>query len=157
MVTHDRAFLDEVCDRILELDHGQVYEHVGSYADYLTGKQERLALEDAAMQSAKAKYRVELEWMRRQPQARESKSKARIDAFYKLQKSTKPRPRDASLSIDNDGGQRRIGGKIVSMRNVNLKFVDRIMLKDFSYDFCKGDRICLSGANGVGKTVSWLN
>lgn len=151
MVTHDRAFLDEVCDRILELDNGMLYEYMGSYADYLQGKEERLAAEDAAVQAAKAKYRVELEWMRRQPQARESKSKARIDAFYKLEKATKPQPRDPSLTIDTGGSQRRIGGKILSMRNINLQFGDKILLKDFSYDFLKGDRICLSGANGVGK------
>jgi ATP-binding cassette subfamily F protein uup len=93
MVTHDRVFLDQVCDRILELDQGKLYEYVGKYADYLTAKEERLARDDAAIQSAKAKYRVELDWMRRQPQARQTKSKTRIDAFYKLEKSTKPRPR----------------------------------------------------------------
>ena len=156
MVTHDRAFLEDVCDRILELDRGSLYEHEGSYSSFLQGKEERLANEDAAVQAAKAKYRVELEWMRRQPQARESKSKARIDAFYKLEKSTKPRPRDPNLSLIDavDGStNRRIGTKIVSMRNVNLKFGDRIMLQDFSYDFCQGDRICLAGANGIGKTT----
>lgn len=152
MVTHDRAFLDEVCDRILELDQGQLYQYDGKYADYLQGKEERLAAEDATVQAAKAKYRVELEWMRRQPQARETKAKARIDAFYKLQKATKPRPRDPSLAIEQEG-KRRLGGKIISMRSVNLTFGNRVMLKDFSYDFCKGDRICLSGANGVGKTT----
>ena len=152
MVTHDRAFLDEVCDRILELDHGSVYENQGSYADYLEAKDARLALEDAAVQAAKAKYRVELEWMRRQPQARQTKAKSRIDAFYKLEKATKPRPRDPSLDIASDGA-RRIGGKIMSMRSVNLRFGDKIMLNDFSYDFCKGDRICLAGGNGVGMSV----
>jgi ABC transport system ATP-binding/permease protein len=151
MVTHDRAFLDEVCDRILELDQGSVYEYVGSYADYLEGKQERLAVEDAAYQSAKAKYAVELDWMRRQPQARQTKAKARIDAFYKLEQATKPRPRDPTLNLASES--RRLGGKIISMRNVSLKFGDRTMLKDFSYDFCKGDRICLSGGNGIGKTT----
>jgi ATP-binding cassette subfamily F protein uup len=148
MVTHDRIFLDEVCDRILELDNGKLYEYMGKYADYLQGKQERLVLESAAVQSAKAKFRVELEWMRRQPQARQTKSKARIDAFYKLQQATKPRPLDPSLSIDSEGKQ-RLGSKILSMRNVNLQFGDRVMLNDFSYDFCKGDKICLSGANGT--------
>jgi ABC transport system ATP-binding/permease protein len=154
MVTHDRAFLDDVCDRILELDRGKLYEYSGTYADYVEGKQERLALEDAATNAAKAKHKIELEWMRRQPQARESKSKARIDAYYKLQKATKPRPQDPSLSIKTgEGQQRRIGGKILSMRHVNLRFGDRVMLNDFSYDFCKGDRVCLAGANGVGKTT----
>jgi len=154
MVTHDRAFLDEVCDRVLELENGQLYEYDGKYVDYLQGRDERYALEDAALQAAKSKYRVELEWMRRQPQARESKSKARIDAFYKLEKATKPRPRDSTLDLaESTSGSRRIGGKILSLRNVNFKFGDRIMLNDFSYDFCKGDRICLAGANGVGKTT----
>jgi ATP-binding cassette subfamily F protein uup len=119
----------------------------------LQGKEDRLALLDAEYQSSKAKYRLELDWMRRQPQARATKAKARIEAFYKLQTSTKPRPADASLQLDTDGSRRRIGGKVISMRHVNLKFGDRYILKDFSYDFCKGDRICLSGANGVGKTT----
>lgn len=150
MVTHDRAFLEEVCDCIVELDRGSLYEHQGSYSSYLQAKEERLVLEVAAEATAKSKYRVELEWMRRQPQARESKSKARIDAFYKLEKATKPRPRDPNLDlVETAGGKsRRIGTKIVSMKNVSLKFDDRIMLFDFSYDFCVGDRICLAGANG---------
>jgi ABC transport system ATP-binding/permease protein len=155
MVTHDRAFLEEVCDSIVELDRGSLYEHQGSYSSYLQAKEERLALEDAAVQSAKSKYRVELEWMRRQPQARESKSKARIDAFYKLEKATKPRSRDPNLDlIETAGGKsRRIGTKIVSMKNVSLKFGDRVILDDFSYDFCVGDRICLAGANGGEKSI----
>ncbi|KAG7343104.1 ABC transporter ATPase [Nitzschia inconspicua] len=155
MVTHDRAFLEEVCDCIVELDRGSLYEHQGSYSSFLQAKEDRLALEDAAVQAANAKLRVELEWMRRQPQARESKSKARIDAFYKLEQATKPRPRDPNLNlVETVGGKsRRIGTKIVSMKNVSLKFGDRVMLDDFSYDFCVGDRICLAGANGVGKTT----
>ncbi len=152
MVTHDRAFLEDVCDRILELDQGKLYEHQGSYESYLLAKEERLANEDAAVASAKSKYRVELEWMRRQPQARQSKSKARIDAFYKLEKATKPRPLDPNLTL-GISGQQRLGTKIISMRNVSLRFGDRIMLDDFSYDLCAGDRICLAGANGIGKTT----
>jgi ATP-binding cassette subfamily F protein uup len=115
MVTHDRAFLEEVGDRILELDNGSVYEHEGSYTSFLEAKEERLALQDQALQATKGKYKQELEWMRRQPQARQSKSKARIDAFYKLEKATKPRPLDANLMLDASE-QRRIGGKIVSVR-----------------------------------------
>jgi ATP-binding cassette subfamily F protein uup len=115
MVTHDRAFLEEVGDRILELDNGSVYEHQGSYTSFLEAKEERLALQDQAFQATKGKYKQELEWMRRQPQARQSKSKARIDAFYKLEKATKPRPLDANLMLDA-GEQRRIGTKIVSVR-----------------------------------------
>ena len=117
MVTHDRAFLEEVCDRILELDRSSLYEHMGGYSSYLQAKEERLANEDQAVQAAKTKYRVELEWMRRQPQARESKSKARIDAFYKLQKSTKPRPVDPNLNLLDAAGDsnRRMGSKIMSV------------------------------------------
>ena len=84
---------------------------------------------------------------------RQTKAKARIEAFYKLEKATKPRPRDASLAIQADGSERRLGGKILQLRNVSLKFGDRVMLSDFSYHFCSGDRICLVGSNGVGKTT----
>ena len=125
------------------------YEYTGSYTDFLQAKEDRLALEDAAVQTAKAKYKLELEWMRRQPQARQTKSKSRIDAFYKLQKCTKPRPQDVMLSLES--ADRRIGGKIMSMKNVNLKFGDTVILNDFSYEFCMGDRICIAGGNGVGK------
>eukprot|EP00536_Pseudo-nitzschia_multiseries_P013663 jgi/Psemu1/320503/estExt_fgenesh1_pm.C_5980006 len=164
MVTHDRAFLEQVCDQIVELDRGSLYEHAGSYSAYLQGKAERLAAEDAAIANAQSKYRAELEWMRKQPKARESKGKARIDAFYKLEKSTKPRPRDPNLDLVeiSNGDRRRIGTKTVSMKGVTLTFSakndngedeERVMLDDFNYDFCNGDRICLAGANGVGKTT----
>ena len=93
MVTHDRAFLDDVCDRVLELDDGKLYEYMATgtsttrtlFDDYLDAKRARWEVEDATIQAAKAKYRVELDWMRRQPQARQTKSKSRIDAFYILQ------------------------------------------------------------------------
>ena len=91
--------------------------------------------------------------MRRQPQARQSKQKARQDAFYKLEKSTKPRVKDPTLELTEDG-QRRLGGNILKMRNVSLSFGDKKMLSDFSYDFNKGDRIGIVGRNGVGKVSS---
>jgi ABC transport system ATP-binding/permease protein len=140
------------------LSHGQLcignekYEYRGKYSDFLQAKEDRLELEDAAVQTAKAKYRLELEWMRRQPQARQTKSKARIDAFYKLQKATKPRTPDTILLLDSK--DKRIGGKILSLKSVNLKFGDTVILKDFSYEFCMGDRICIAGGNGVGKVRS---
>lgn len=152
VVTHDRAFLEEVCNRILELDRGSLYQYEGNYVAYLQGKEERLALEDAAAASARSKYRVELEWMRRQPQARESKAKARIDAFHKLEKATKPRQGDPNLRIENEG-QRRLGGKILTMKNVSLKFGNQVMLNNFSYEFCRGDKIGICGKNGVGKST----
>jgi ATP-binding cassette subfamily F protein uup len=110
----DRAFLGDVCDTILELDRGALYEHQGTYSNYLEAKADRLAIEDAAVQSAKSKYRVELDWMRRQPQARQSKSKARIDAFFKLEKATKPRSVDPNLLLGG-GDQQRLGTNIVSV------------------------------------------
>jgi ATP-binding cassette subfamily F protein uup len=137
MVTHDRAFLDEVCNSILEIDDGKMYSYEGSYSTFLEEKDARLQREAAAQQAARNKYKMELDWMRRQPQARETKQKARIDAFYKLEKAIEPRPMDPSLTMSTEA--RRLGGKILSMRNVNLRFHfgdrERVMLKDFSYDF----------------------
>ena len=152
VVTHDRSFLEDVCDSIVELDRGSIYSYPGSYAYFLEAKAARLALEDASVQNAKTKYKRELDWMRRQPKAREAKQKARIQAFYKLETSTKPRSPDITLDLSNDG-QRRLGSNILRMKNVSLRFGDRIMLDDFTYDFNKGDRIGICGTNGVGKST----
>jgi ATP-binding cassette subfamily F protein uup len=150
-ITHDRSFLNEVCDRILELDNGSLYGYEGNYADYLEGKEARLANEDAAMSSTKKKFAAELAWMRKQPSGRQSKSKARQEAFFKLEKMTKPRRVDPALTLTND--DRRLGGNILKMENVSLKFGDRVMLDDFSYNFNAGDTIGIVGANGVGKST----
>jgi len=152
VVTHDRGFLEDVCTGILELDKGSFYTYEGNYAAYLEGKEARFALQDAAVQSAKAKYRGELDWMRRQPQARESKSKARIEAFYKLEKATKPRLMDPNLIIAS-GDNRYVGKKVLTMKNVCLKFEDRTIVDDFSYEFSRGDKIGIVGGNGVGKST----
>lgn len=151
-VTHDRAFLEDVCNTILELDRGSLYSYQGSYSNFLEQKASRLAAEDASIQSAKTKYRGELEWMRRQPQARATKQKARIDAFYKLEKSTKPRASDPHLDLAKDG-QQRLGNNVLKLKNVSLKFGDKIILDDFSYNFNRGDRIGIVGSNGVGKST----
>ena len=151
-VTHDRAFLGDVCSSILELDRGSFYSYEGDYAAYLQGKEERLANEDKAYSEAKAMYKKELSWMRRQPQGRQTKQKARQQSFYQLEKSTKPRVKDPALEL-SDEGQRRLGGNILKMRNVSLSFGDKKMLDDFSYDFNKGDRIGIVGRNGVGKST----
>jgi ATP-binding cassette subfamily F protein uup len=150
-ITHDRAFLNEVCDRMLELDSGSLYGYEGNYGDYLEGKEARLAIEDKEMSSTKKKFANELAWMRKQPSGRQSKSKARQEAFYKLEKMTKPRAVDPNLVLTNDA--RRIGGNILKLKNVNKKFGDRLMLDDFSYDFNAGDSIGVVGANGVGKST----
>ncbi|KAI2499621.1 ABC transporter [Fragilaria crotonensis] len=155
VVTHDRAFLETVCRTILELDRGSLYSYDGNYAAFLEQKEARLALEDAALQNAKANYKTELEWMRRQPQARQTKSKSRIDAFYKLQQATKPRVLDPNLNLGElQGGRRRLGGTILKLNDVSLAFgPDKVLLDNFSYDFIKGDRIGIVGRNGVGKST----
>jgi ATP-binding cassette subfamily F protein uup len=150
-ITHDRAFLNEVCDRMLELDNGSLYGYEGNYGDYLEGKEARLAIEDKEMSSTKKKFANELAWMRKQPSGRQSKSKARQEAFYKLEKMTKPRAVDPNLVLTNDA--RRIGGNILKLKNVSKQFGDRLMLDDFSYDFNAGDSIGVVGANGVGKST----
>ena len=152
VVTHDRAFLNQVCrDGILELDRGTLSSYEGTYERFLQAKQERLELEGAAFQAAKNKYKTELDWMRRQPQARETKSKARIDAFYKLQKAVQPRSADPKLTKIDAQEARRLGNTVLKCNGVSLKFDNKVMLDGFTYDFNRGDRIGIVGANGVGK------
>jgi ATP-binding cassette subfamily F protein uup len=149
VVTHDRSFLETVCSTILELDRGSLYSYQGNYAAFLEQKDARLAIEDAAFHSAKAKYRTELDWMRRQPQARQAKSKSRIDAFYKLEKATKPRMIDPNLSMNDMIDNRRLGGNILALKDVSLSFgPNKNLLDNFSYEFIPGDRIGIVGRNG---------
>lgn len=150
-ITHDRSFLNEVCDRIIELDNGSIYGYDGNYADFLEGKDARMANEDAAMSATKKKLSRELAWMRKQPSGRQSKSKARQEAFYKLEKMAAPKKKDKKLELTND--DRRLGTNIMTMENVSLKFGDKVVLDDFSYDFNAGDTIGIVGANGVGKST----
>ena len=135
-ITHDRSFLNEVCDRIIELDNGSIYGYDGNYADFLLGKEARYANEDAVMSATKKKLSRELAWMRKQPSGRQSKSKARQEAFYKLEKMAKPRKNDGKLNLTNDN--RRLGTNIMKMENVSLQFGDKVLLDDFSYDFNAG-------------------
>lgn len=158
VVTHDRAFLEDVCNQIVELDRGSFYQYKGNYNQYLEQKAERLKIEDLAVQSARAKYRVELEWMRRQPQARETKQKARQDAFYKLEKATKPRvveqTVDLALGSKKNDQDRRLGKNVLTLKNVSLTFGnDKKILDDFSYSFNRGDKIGIVGVNGAGKST----
>lgn len=150
-ITHDRSFLNEICDRIIELDDGALYGYDGDYADFLEGKAARLANADKVMSSAKKRFSRELAWMRKQPSGRQSKSKARQEAYYKLEKMTKPKRTTAKLVLEND--DRRLGTNILKMENVSLKFGERVMLDDFSYDFNAGDTIGIVGGNGVGKST----
>jgi len=159
-VTHDRKFLDDVCNTVIELDEGRIYSYSGSidgeqggYSAYLEGKEARLANEDSALRAASAKYRTELEWMRRQPKARESKSKARVQAFYDLKTATKPGAIEANLELNTNDGQRRIGKNVLALKNASLKFGEnKVILDSFTYNFNRGDKLAIVGSNGVGKS-----
>jgi ATP-binding cassette subfamily F protein uup len=151
MVTHDRYFLDNVCNEILEIDKGKIIPYVGNYGYYLEKKAERESADEATFQKNSNLLRKELEWMRRQPQARGTKSKARIDAFYDLEEKTKNGgiKQKVELSVKTA----RQGNKIMEMNHLYKSFNDRTFINDFSYIFKKGDRIGLAGKNGSGKST----
>ncbi|GAC1303449.1 MAG: ABC-F family ATP-binding cassette domain-containing protein [Mucilaginibacter sp.] len=151
MVTHDRYFLDNVCNEILEIDKGKIIPYVGNYGYYLEKKAERESTEEAQFQKNSNLLRKELEWMRRQPQARGTKSKARIDAFYDLEDKTKnggPKQK-VELSVKTA----RQGNKIMEMKGLYKSFRSQTFINNFSYIFKKGDRIGLAGKNGSGKST----
>jgi ATP-binding cassette subfamily F protein uup len=151
MVTHDRYFLDNVCNEILEIDRGKIVPYNGSYGYYLEKKAERDAADEASFQKNSNLLRKELEWMRRQPQARGTKSKARIDAFYDLEEKTKTGGirEKVELSVKTA----RQGNKIMEMNHLYKSFHDHTFINNFSYVFKKGDRIGLAGRNGSGKST----
>jgi ATP-binding cassette subfamily F protein uup len=151
LVTHDRYFLDNVCDEIMELETAYMFRYKGNYSYYLEKKQERLENEKVELERAKNLYKRELEWMRRMPQARTTKSKARIEAFYTLQEKAGKRTDDNN--IDLQVSETRIGGKILEMNNVSKSFGDFKAVDDFTYTFKRGERIGIVGKNGVGKTT----
>ena len=151
MVTHDRYFLDNVCNEILEIDKGKIIPYVGNYGYYLEKKAERESADEAAFQKNSNLLRKELEWMRRQPQARGTKSKARIDAFYDLEDKTKnggPKQK-VELTVKTA----RQGNKIMEMNHLYKSFHGQTFINNFSYIFKKGDRIGLAGKNGSGKST----
>ncbi len=147
MVTHDRYFLDNVCDNIYELDNARLYHYRGRYDYYLEKKAEREANERAEVEKARSLYRTELEWMRRMPQARGTKAQARIDAFYELEAKAHTRFDDShpQLTVKTE----RIGGKILELYNICY----RDLIDDYSYVFKRGEKIGIVGPNGVGKST----
>jgi ATP-binding cassette subfamily F protein uup len=151
MVTHDRYFLDNVCNEILEIDRGKIIPYIGNYGYYLEKKAEREASDEATFQKNSNLLRKELEWMRRQPKARGTKSKSRIDAFYDLEDKTKNNgpKQNVELSVKIA----RQGNKIMEMHNVSKGFNGNTYVDKFSYIFKKGDRIGLAGKNGSGKST----
>ena len=151
MVTHDRYFLERVCNEIIELDQGVIYKYTGNYSYFLEKKEERLAIEKATAEKAKNLYRKELDWMRRTPQARTTKSKSRIDAFYETESLAQSfrKEREIELEINMD----RLGSKIIELHHVTKTSDDQTFIKDFDYVFKKGERIGIIGKNGSGKTT----
>ena len=151
MVTHDRYFLDNVCQDIIELDNSQLYHYRGTYDYFVEKKAERQYNERAEVEKAKSLYRTELDWMRRMPQARGTKARARIDAFHELEQKAHTRFEEdkQQLTVKTE----RIGGKILELYNICTSFEGRKMVDDFSYTFKKGEKIGIVGPNGIGKST----
>ena len=151
LVTHDRYFLDAVCDTIWEMEDFNLYVHNGSYATYLENKMIREDNLNSTIEKANNLYRKELEWMRRQPKARTTKSKSRIDAFYETEKTAKTDTRKQGLELDFE--MKRLGKKILELKNIDKKFGEKVLLKDFSYQFQRGEKVGIVGKNGAGKST----
>lgn len=151
MVTHDRYFLDRVCNKIFELHDGTIYTHNGNFDYYVRKSREREENKRIAAERAGQLLKHELEWMRSTPQARTGKSKSRIDAFFELKEKAKVRREDNEIQFGLE--MRRLGGKILEMNNVNKMYGDNVILKDFDYIFKRGERIGIIGKNGIGKST----
>ncbi len=151
MVTHDRYFLDRVCNHILEIEDGQLYHHKGNYEYFLQKKAEREEVYATEIAKAGKLMKKEQEWMRRQPKARTTKSKSRIDAFYQTEKKAKSGKVKQEVKLEVD--MSRIGGQVLELKKVSKSFDNLVILKDFEYSFNKGERIGIIGKNGVGKST----
>lgn len=151
MVTHDRYFLDNVCNKIIELENGKVYTHKGNYAYYLEQKELREFNQNREADKARNLLKKELEWMRRQPKARGTKSKSRIEAFYELQDKASKTLSDKQVQLSME--MQRLGGKIMEMKGVNKRFGEKLIVNDFSCTLKPGERIGIVGRNGVGKST----
>lgn len=154
MVTHDRFFLERVCNEIIELDNGKLYQYKGNYSYYLEKKEERIASENASIDKAQNLFKKELEWMRRQPKARTTKSKSRQDDFYVIKQKAESRRKENQVELEIN--MERMGSKIIELHKISKKFGDKVILDNFSFDFQRGERIGIIGKNGTGKS-SFLN
>jgi len=154
MVTHDRYFLERVCNEIIELDNGKLYKYKGNYSYYLQNKEERLALEATNLSKAKSLFKKELDWMRRQPKARTTKSKSRIDDFFEIKEKAHQRRKEHEVQLEIN--MERLGSKIVELHKLKKNFGDKVILDGFDYVFKRGERIGVIGKNGTGKS-SFLN
>jgi ATP-binding cassette subfamily F protein uup len=151
MVTHDRFFLERVCNEIIELDNGKLYQYKGNYSYYLEKKEERITSENASLDKAKNLFVKELEWMRRQPKARTTKSKSRQDDFYVIKEKAQSRRLENKVELEIN--MERMGSKIIELHKISKKFKDHVILDNFSFDFQRGERIGIIGKNGTGKST----
>ena len=151
MVTHDRFFLERVCNEIIELDNGKIYQYKGNYSYYLEKKEERIASENSSVDKAQNLFVKELEWMRRQPKARTCKSKSRQDDFYEIKEKAQSRRRENVVELEIN--MERMGSKIIELHKISKKFKDHVILDNFTFDFQRGERIGIIGKNGTGKST----
>lgn len=151
MVTHDRYFLERVCNEIVELDQGQLYTYKGNYAYYLEKKEARLSQEQVEQHKSKRLFKKELDWMRRQPKARTTKSKSRIDDFAEIKERANKRRNDHEIQLEID--MERLGTKILECHKLYKSFGDKPILAGFEYHFLRGERIGIIGKNGTGKST----
>ncbi|MBT8292326.1 MAG: ABC-F family ATP-binding cassette domain-containing protein [Eudoraea sp.] len=151
MVTHDRYFLERVCNEILELDNGQLYSYKGNYAYYLEKKEARLELEAVELHKSKLLYKKELDWMRRQPKARTTKSKSRIDDFHSIKEKAHQRRETHEIQLEIN--MERMGSKVLEIHKVSKSYPGITLLDKFDYNFLRGERIGIIGKNGTGKST----
>lgn len=151
LVTHDRYFLDAVCDEIWELERSLMHVYKGDYENYMEKKAARIESEQASIDKAKNEYRKELEWMRKQPKARTTKSKSRQDNFYEVEAKAKQKIVDTQIQLDMK--MSRLGGKVVELKKIYKSYGDKQIVKGFDYTFRRGERIGVVGKNGMGKST----
>ena len=151
MVTHDRFFLERVCNEIIELDNGKIYQYKGNYSYYLAKKEERLASENASIDKAQNLFVKELAWMRRQPKARTTKSKSRQDDFYVIKEKAESRRKENVVELEIN--MERMGSKILEFHNVGKGFKDKQLFEGFSYKFKRAEKVGIIGPNGTGKST----
>ncbi len=151
MVTHDRYFLDRVCNEIIEMEDNQIYRYLGNYSYFLEKRNERIESQQAAVTKAKNLLRTEIEWMRRMPQARSHKAKYRINAFYDLKEKASQKNYDDTINLNVKSA--RMGSKIVEMENVSKSYPGVHLIENFTYKFSRAEKVGIIGDNGTGKST----
>lgn len=151
MITHDRYFLENICNEILELDGGILYKHRGNYSKYLENKELREEHQRINVEKAQNTFRKELEWMRRQPKARTTKAQSRVDNFENVKAAATAKAQDKAVEIEVK--MQRLGGKILELHNISKQYGEKVLLDKFSHKFQRGERIGIVGRNGCGKST----